>query len=437
MKSKWIAWLLALTMMVGMIAVMPAAASGAAEPATIYFWSAWTPEAGIQAVIDGFNALYPQIEVIPVQFSNNSDGNLKVDTTLAMGTGIDVFFNYGVSRLDARAQAGLLMDLDPYIQRDGFDVAAELGENIYQKDGAYVALPATSNAYCVFLNKTMLDEANLTTPVSWTIDEFYAYARQLTKGEGDTKVYGADTLRPYYQWLFMASNCFAENPWYKEDGTSNFDHPYYRKVLELKAETEAEGIQYPYIEYVSSKISTQDNFLNGSAAMAIYGNSLTRNLTNLEKYPHDFKVEVAPLPVAEDGALNYNLGGYYGYIGVNANTESPEASWLFTKYIITEGSYGFLKVGHLPTWKQTDWDSVVTDTFGENAEEFINVEQFKDVVLNRAGMPQQVNDNFTANAEINEILNTELESFIYGISDLDTTILNLKTKADEAIANAQ
>ena len=439
MSKRILSLLLTMTLLLS-IPVLPASAQEEGEEveaATIYLWTAWTPEAGIQEMIDRFNEIYPQIEVIPVQFSNNTDGNLKVDTTLAMGTGIDVVFNFGVDRVDARANAGLMLDLTPYIERDQFDVADQLGENIYTKDGQYYSLPATSNAYCVFLNKTMLEEAGLETPTSWTIDEYYEYARQLTHGEGDEKVYGSDSLRVLNQWLFMATNTFARNPWYTEDGRSNLGHEYFARALRLHQEAELEGIQYPYTEYVSSKISTQDNFLNGKAAMAIYGNSLARNLTDLEKYPHDFAVEVAPLPVMQEGDTNYNVGGYYGYLGINAKTQEPEASWLLLKFLVTEGSYGFLNVGHIPTWRYTQWDNVVSDMFGENAEQFINVDHFKQVILNQANMPQQVLDEFTAYTEITNIIAEEFEAYAFGISDLETTLQNVVNRSNEAIDAAQ
>lgn len=434
MSKRMLSLFLALIMVLSASA-LPAMAEE--DKATVTLWTAWTPEAGIQEMIDRFHEVYPEIEVIPVQFSNNTDGNLKVDTTLAMGTGIDVVFNFGVNRVDARANAGLMMDLTPFIERDQFDVADQLGDNVYTKDGKYYSLPATSNAYCVFLNKAMLDEAGLETPSAWTIDEYYEYAKKLTHGEGGDKVYGSDSLRVLNQWLFMATNTFAENPWYTPEGQSNLGHAYYAKALQMHQEAELSGIQYPYTEYVSSKISTQDNFLNGKAAMAIYGNSLARNLTNLEKYPHDFAVEVAPLPVMQEGDINYNVGGYYGYLGINAKTAEPEASWKLLKFLVTEGSYGFLNVGHIPTWRYTEWDNVVADMFGEDAEKFINVEQFKQVILNQMGMPQQVLSEFTAYTEITNIIAEEFESYAFGMTDLETALDQARSRSDEAINAAK
>lgn len=433
------------TMMVIILAMTVLCAAGASEKqkplekddgvvrGTVYLWTAWKAEAGIQEMIDGFNKIYPEITVIPVQFSNNVDGNLKVDTSLAMGSGIDVILNFGVNRVASRAEANLLMDLSPFIERDRLAVASEFGDNVYTLGGKYYSLPATSNAYCVFLNKSLLDDAKLKTPSSWTIDEFYDYARKLTKNG----VYGSDSLRVLNQWLFMATNTFKENPWYTKDGKSNLGDAYFVRALELHKAAEDAGIQYPYTEYVSTKISTQDNFLNGKVAMAIYGNSLARNLVALDKYPHDFVVEVAPLPVMQQGDVNYNVGGYYGYVGINAQTKYPDASWLLLKYLCTEGSYGFMKVGHIPTWKGTNLDNIVADTFGENADKLINVEQFKQVILNQMNMPQQIINNFTAYNEITNIIAEEFESYAFNITDLSKTIANVVNRSNAAIAVAQ
>ena len=177
--------------------------------------------------------------------------------------------------------------------------------------------------------------------------------------------------------------------------------------------------------------------MNGKVAMAIYGNSLARNLTDEDKYPHDFITEVAPLPVMQDGDTNYNIGGYYGYIGINAKTEYPEECWLLLKYLCTEGSYGFVKVGHLPTWKNTDIEQLTFDTFGENAEKYINVDQFENVILNQMGLKQQVLDNFTAYDEIQSIISEEFEAYSFGINSLEETIEKVVSRSNEAIEAEQ
>ncbi len=402
------------------------------KTSTIYLWTAWAPEAGMQEIVDKFMEKYPQITVELVQFSNNNDGNIKLDTTLLAGKGIDVFFNFGVNRVDARAKKNLMLDLTPYIARDGFDVATELGNSIYQYNDAYYSLPATSNAYCVWLNKSMLEEAGLKTPTSWTIDEFYEYARKLTKGSGQNKVYGADTLRPIDQWLFMATNTFPSNPWYDEQGLSNWTHPYYKEILQRKYQVEnVDQIQFPYTDYKSTKVSTAANFMNEKTAMAIYGNSLARDLINTEKYPHTFAAEIAPLPTMNESDEQYNVGGYYGYLGINAKTKEPDASWLLLKYLVTEGSLGFIKVGHIPTWKGASQDEIVSRIFGSTPEKFVNIEQFKDVVLNPP--PQQEISNFTAREQMLSALETQLENYIFDLTDIDTALANAKSASDAEI----
>ena len=75
--------------------------------------------------------------------------------------------------------------------------------------------------------------------------------------------------------------------------------------------------------------------------------------------------------------------------------------------------------------------------FGENAEQFINVDQFKQVILNQANMPQQVLDEFTAYTEITNIIAEEFEAYAFGISDLETTLQNVVNRSNEAIDAAQ
>lgn len=70
-------------------------ASGSAEEGVLNVWGALTEEKGVGALLEAFKKKYPKIVVNYTQFTNNSDGNLKLDTSLQGGAPIDVFFSYG------------------------------------------------------------------------------------------------------------------------------------------------------------------------------------------------------------------------------------------------------------------------------------------------------------------------------------------------------
>ncbi len=155
-----------------------------------YLLGAWAETAGPQQTIAAFNELHPDIKITYVQFANNDEGNVKLDTSLLSGQSVDVFYNYGDYRFAPRAENGMLLDLTDYMARDGVNAQEEFG-NFYTYEGRFYGLPASSVQVSIYINKDMLDEAGLPLPPNdWTFDDWADYARKLTKGEGADRVYG-------------------------------------------------------------------------------------------------------------------------------------------------------------------------------------------------------------------------------------------------------
>ena len=408
------------------------------EEVTISWWGAWGEDAGPADIIKHFNEKYPNIHVRYVQFNNTDEGNVKIDTALLASEDIDVFFNYNVTRFDPRAKRNLLLDLTPYLERDQLNVEEELGAGILNYDGKYYGLPVSSVSNAVFINKNMLDAANLPVPERWTIDEFKQYAAQLTRGEGADKVYGAADFHSTYYWANPARGTLGSNAWYKEDGTSNFDHPAFAASLKFKYELEnVEKIQYPYTEYKASKAQAFDIFMQQKAAMVVASNAMARFLRDTEKYPRDFIATAAPLPTLEkDQTDNFNLGlQYFGFLAINKNSKHKDESWTFMKWLATEGSVYLAEVGHIPTWKKTDKDEVVNIMLGEDADKVVDVEAFKRVVLNN-DQPSYNDTELTAYAQLYKIMQDEAEKVMFDIQTVDEAIQVMKQESDEAIKNA-
>lgn len=408
------------------------------QEVTISWWGAWAEDTGPAEIIQRFNEKYPHIRIRYVQFQNTDEGNVKIDTSLLASQDIDVFFNYNVTRFDPRAKKNLLLDLTPYLERDQFNVEEELGTGILTHDGKYYGLPVSSVSNAVFINKKMLDEANLPVPERWTLEEFKDYAAKLTRGEGPNKVYGAADFHSMYYWANPARGLLGSNAWYKGDGTSNFDHPTFKASLQFKYELEnVEKIQYPYTEYKASKAQAFDIFMQQKAAMVVSSNAISRFLRDTEKYPRDFIATVAPLPTLEkDQAVNHNLGlQYFGFLSINKNSKYKEESWTFVKWLATEGSVYLAMVGHIPTWKKADKDEVVKIMLGEDADQKVDVEAFKRVVLFN-DHPSYNDTELTAYAEVYRIMQDEAEKAMFDIQTVDEAIQEMKRLSDEAIKNA-
>lgn len=83
-------------------------------------WWGGVPEAnGPKQSIEAWNKANPDIQVEYVQYPNNDEGNVKLDTALQAEGEVDICVTYGLARLKQRADAGALEPLDAYL--GGFD----------------------------------------------------------------------------------------------------------------------------------------------------------------------------------------------------------------------------------------------------------------------------------------------------------------------------
>ncbi|MCU6712940.1 extracellular solute-binding protein [Paenibacillus sp. J5C_2022] len=412
---------------------------GSTEPqaAKITWWAAWNEADGPADIIKEFNKKYPHIEIEYVKFSNNDEGNVKIDTSLLAGLEIDVLMNFGLPRFIPRAEKGLLLDLTEYIQRDKLNMEEEFGSSVNTTDGKYFGLPASSLSNVVYFNETMLEAAGLQVPAEWTLEDYKEYARKMTSGEGANKIYGASDYAyvGLYYWTMPARGLLGDNAWFKSDNEANFDHPVYKRALEFKYNLEnVEKIQFPYTEFKASKTLAEELFVQGKVAMTAGSNSLTRFLKNEKDYPHDFRTTIAPLPMLDrDQDINYNKGLYpFSYLAINAKTKEKEASWTFAKWLATEGSIFLAKVGHIPSWTKTDKNALADAMLGPNADKIMDVEAFKNVLLDYDS-PAYKDTRLKAYSEVNAIIQGEAEKYLFDQISLDEAIANMKKNADDAL----
>ena len=369
-----------------------------------------------------------------MKFSNNDEGNVKIDTSLLAGHEIDVLMNFGLQRFIPRAEKGLLADLTEFIERDRLDMEEEFGASAYMMDEKYYGLPASSLTNVVYLNEDRLQAAGLEVPTDWTIQDFAEYARAMTEGEGANKVYGSSdyAYAGLYYWTMPARGLLGDNAWYKSETESNLDHPAFKRSLEFKYNLEnVEKVQFPYTEFKASKILAEELFVQERVAMTVGSNSLTRFIKNLEDYPHDFRTTVAPLPkLDEDQEINYNRGLYpFSYLAINEKSREKEAAWTFVKWLATEGSIGLAKVGHIPSWTKTDKDALADEMLGPDAEDIMDVDAFKNVLLDYDS-PAYKDTILNAYPQINAAIQGEAEKYLFDQVTLDEAIQNMKNTAD-------
>ena len=431
--KKSIALFLALAML---LAALPSV-SLAEEPVTINFWAAWSLEAGMADMIADFEAAHPNIHVEYTKYSNNDEGNIAVDVALMAGDSIDIIINYGLKRLVPRSEKSLFEPLNEYAAQSGYNVLAENGDPTFFIDGQYYGLPVGGEATVVAINGYYLEQAGLALPsTEWTTEEYLTYARAMTTGEGNDKVYGdtgAHNLNS--TWVKLAQAMLGPNYWYKENGESNFDDPAFLTSLSFFLDMQNEGISYPYTEYLSTGVNNFNIFAIGKSAMSITGNSIIRTLVNAETVPDGFKCYFAKLPTVP-GENNYLKGiNPFDYLSMCANIseEKKAACWVFMQWLATEGNVWMASVAHIPSWKKVDKEAVVEKLLGDGAgRERIDTDSLMNVVLDSEA-PVTYDTVLTGYSQLYNLTGEYGELAILGDMTAEEALAELKLYADKAL----
>ena len=118
----------------------------------VNFWIPFKGTQGMDAMIADFNKTYPNIQVNLNTYSNNSDGNVGVNTAI-MGGEVDVLASFGQNMTYKRWESGLYLDLTDRIEEENIDLIANWGSDVYKYDGAYYTFPCGGLTYYIAINK--------------------------------------------------------------------------------------------------------------------------------------------------------------------------------------------------------------------------------------------------------------------------------------------
>ena len=358
----------------------------------------------------------------------------KINIDLMGGRDVDVVETLGPKDYSRQVSAGFFMPLNEAVEEAGIDPYEIYGANLpVEDDGNYYALPFKQEMYCVFYNKAIFDEAGVPYPEGpWTWDEYVETAQKLTdKSRG---VYGS-FMNADLPWMYMPAQQLAV-PFYKEDGSCNFDDPVFKEYAEwFKYISNELGVQPSVAELEAENANWNYYALEGyRLAMFPQGNWFTRLLNSQEDYPKDWNYGVAPLPSAGEGGEN-NLVSL-GYVAINKNAAHPEEALTYALWI-AENQWKY--EGGIPAFatmseedQQLAFGSIAEASHGQ-----VTVDDLYQNLVN-TGLGSVSSDIVgTAAAEYYNIVKEELSSYNMDLQDIDTAIANIVSRVNEAIANAE
>ncbi len=346
----------------------PTEAAKAAEPTPVTLkWALWDKDLTVyyQPLIDAYVAKNPHVTIEMVDLGS-ADYMTMLSTQLSGGADLDVLCIKDIPGYANLVKQGHLEPLKGFASANSIDTSV-YGGTVEQItiDGEYYALPFRSDFWLIYYNKDLFDAAGVAYPTNdMTLDQYDALARQLTKGSGAKKVYGAH----YHTWrsavqlfgILDGKNTIV-------NGTYDFLKPYYERVLK----EQKDGIVQDYATLKTSSTHYSGVFFNNQTAMLNMGSwfiatqinkiksgeSLAKNW-GLVKYPHP------------DGVPAGTTLGTITSAAVNKKSVNKEAALDFMNFICgADGAAVIAKTGTIPAVVNDEVIAAITAVDGFPADD--------------------------------------------------------------------
>ncbi len=225
---------------------------------TLAGWSlATTPE--FQVLADAYNEQNPDVTV-ELQEYDATEYDTQMIADLAAGSAPDMYVLKNLKNFVTYEDGGQLLDLSDIEVGDDVN-----GVDAYTVDGATYAIPYRQDAWYLYYNKDLFDQAGIDYPDgSWTWDDYAATAEELTEA------LGGDALGTYQHSWQSTLQGFANAQDPDADvlsGEWEYLVPWYERIVELQDA----GAQMNFGAVTTNSVTYQSQFGTQQAAMMPMG----------------------------------------------------------------------------------------------------------------------------------------------------------------------
>lgn len=401
-----------------------------AETVVIDWWHIWANEPAIadtlQSLAHEFMAENPNVDIQITTYENEAFKQ-KMTTVMQSGEPPDLFQTWGGGVLAVYADAGMVKDLSPALEQDGWaDSIAESALNLTVVDGKHYGVPWRINLAGMWYNKELFEQAGLdpeSPPETWSelLD-----AVEALKAAGITPIaLGEGEKWPGMFWYAMLLSRVAspEEIVAAANRTGGaFDSPGFveagAKLQELIA---LEPFQEGYLGMGYG--DAESLFANGQAGMELMGNwaygSATGSMAEDVDAYNEF-VGWFPFPAVEGGegeATALFGGGDNFAVGINAEPETIE----FLRFLTSaEASQRLIDAGAIAFPIVDGTEANYPNPVYENIETAINEGTFFLNFLDQQFRPP-----------LDSAVNDEVQALFAGMVSPEDVAANLEATAAE------
>jgi multiple sugar transport system substrate-binding protein len=327
------AWSWLAAVLIGLIALAPAAPAGAQEPSgeiSFGFWGDPAEAGAYEEIVAAFEERNPGVDVQIEYVPNATDFYTRLATGYAAGLAPDVFLiNY--RRYGQFAARGALVPVGPLLaasetlsEEDYYPQPLEA----FQFNGELMCLPQNLSTLVVYYNRDLFDAAGVLYPQEgWTWDDFLSAAKALTRdfdGDGITDQHGLgveNSLIRFTPFIWQAGGELVDDT--ERPTRLTIDTPEAREAIQFFIDLSLVHKVVPTEAEVLA-VSDEDRFINGTTAMLLQSRRVVPTLREIESFTWD----VAPLPQHEEAAGILHSDAYC----MSATTENQELAWKFIEF---------------------------------------------------------------------------------------------------------
>lgn len=376
--------------------------------------SYWNNEDTMKSFLDYLAKTVPEVE-IEYQFIDNANYDTIVDTQLSAEEGPDIICESPGSALK-HAKLGYLANLDELAGK-----YSDAGTSVYSYDGSTYALPGISWFEGIFFNKALFEENNIALPT--TFDEYIAVCKQFKELGITPLAAGLKSWEP----MLKNSMAFVAAEYLSADG-KDFGEKY--RNGEAKLAGTWDSYMEKWSEMITEGIYTTDmtgidhdqaleQFATGNAAMFCSG---PWDLDAIKAKNPELQIDMMPFygTKSSDGWL---IGGPGCGFAVNESSKNKDAAMKIVEALSTVE-------GQKALWENNQGGS----SYLEGASfELPEAYQSASKALSVGNVYCPWNE-WGAAAPAHENFGTEMQNYLLGSQDINTTLSNVDTAVEELLS---
>jgi multiple sugar transport system substrate-binding protein len=323
------------------------------------------------------------------------------------------------------ASRDVLVDLNPNIKRDdaAFDVK-DLNEDLVQSgtwDGRQVAIFDYTGPIVLYYNKRLFREAGVEPPkdagLNWTMDDFGAAIKKLTRGEGEKRVWGSEAWSPAFCWQTFMTQCMGgklvdhRGPAPAEKVTFHYNTPETRKSVQMQTDWVVKEKAMPPPGAVQG-----DPFQTQRVAMKVVAGRWLAPLYSSFTWAEDIGMLHQPLGSAPRQSRNGPRG-----LMVPKGAKNQDQAWEFIKFVASkDGMQLLFRLNYSTPARKSLWDPFAK-TIGkwEDAEVYRTSQK---VMSELGALP-----TYPKFAATNKIMTDNFNALWLGQTQLDDALKKIET----------